>query len=98
VTARHRRPPFPEHQPLAARWQRSECDTDRETGAGPGGGWGIDDLVGQAKGALAGQSDKVEGPIDKIADLLKDQTDDSGDAKVDEVADKIKDFIPDKTG
>jgi hypothetical protein len=58
---------------------------------------GIDDLVGKAKDALAEQSDKVEGAIDKIADFVKDKTDDSGDAKVDEVADKIKDFIPDKT-
>lgn len=54
---------------------------------------GIDDLVGKAKDALSEHSDDVKEGIDKVADFVKEKTDDSGDAKVDEFADKAKGFL-----
>ncbi len=58
---------------------------------------GIDDLMGKAKDVLSEHADDVKEGIDKVADVVKDKTDDSGDAKVDEVADKVKDFIDDQS-
>lgn len=58
---------------------------------------GIDDLVGKAKDALAEHADKIEGGIDKVADFVKDKTDDAGDAKVDEFVDKAKGFLDDQS-
>lgn len=50
-------------------------------------------LLDKAKDLLAGNKDKVEGGVDKAAELAKDKLPDEHDGKVDQAADAVKDQI-----
>jgi hypothetical protein len=50
-------------------------------------------LLDKAKELLSSNKDKVEGGVDKAADLAKDKLPDEHDAKVDKAADAVKDQI-----
>ncbi|GAA3800611.1 antitoxin [Cellulomonas soli] len=54
---------------------------------------GIDDLVGKAKDALAQHGDAVDDAIDKVAETVKERTNDDQDKTVDSVTEKAKDFL-----
>lgn len=59
---------------------------------------GIDDLVSQAKGALAGHEEQAKDALDRAADAVKSRTDDGTDAKVDQVVEKAKDILDQQKG
>ena len=54
---------------------------------------GIEDMLGQAKDALGGHQDEVDGAIDKAKDLIEERTPDQVDGLVDKAADAAKGLL-----
>ncbi len=54
---------------------------------------GIEDLTNQAKDALEGHKDEVDGAIDKAKALIEDKTPDQVDGLVDKAADAAKGLL-----
>ena len=50
-------------------------------------------ILDKIKGLVGGNADKIEGTIDKVADVAKDKLPDSVDDKIDMAADKAKDVV-----
>ncbi len=50
-------------------------------------------MLDKVKGLVAGNKDKIEGGVDKAADVAKDKLPDEHGGKVDQAADAIKDQI-----
>ena len=50
-------------------------------------------MLDKVKGLIAGNKDKVEDGVDKVADVAKDKLPDEHGGKVDQAADAIKDQI-----
>lgn len=57
---------------------------------------GLDDLLGKAKGAIAGHEDKIADGLDKAAEAIKERTDDATDVKIDQAVDQAKGFLDKK--
>ena len=50
-------------------------------------------MLDKVKGLVAGNKDKIEDGVDKVADVAKDKLPDEHGGKVDQAADAVKDQI-----
>lgn len=53
----------------------------------------LNDMVGKAKDAVAGNKDKIEDVVDKAADFADDKTGGKHSDKIDTAADKVKEGL-----
>ncbi len=55
-------------------------------------------ILDKIKGFVGGNANKVEGAIDKVAEVAKDKVPDEHDGKVDQAVDKAKDALDKLSG